>query len=128
MAYVFFWILNSSDIYITTSSTDIIHCVSDLYIRWVAGGDAKIKAHDFPSSALIQDDVFWTQVTMHHLHPIVQEGQALRYLGRGDTGPQGVTVNHIWQGIVQANQTKEKESIQIAICVHWMFVGNDKAF
>lgn len=51
-----------------------------LGIRGVDGGDAEVEAHDLPRSALVEDDVLWTQVAVDHFHPTVEEGQTLRDL------------------------------------------------
>lgn len=53
---------------------------TNLSLWGVGGWDAKVKAHDLPRSALVEDDVFWTQVSVDHFHSAVQERQTLRDL------------------------------------------------
>lgn len=53
---------------------------TNLSIWGVGGWDAKVKAHDLPRSALVEDDVFWTQVAMDHFHSTVQKRQTFRDL------------------------------------------------
>lgn len=48
-----------------------------LSIRGVDRGDAEVEPHDLPRAALVEDDVVQAQVAVHHLHPAVEEGQAL---------------------------------------------------
>lgn len=61
---------------------------------WRVGGrDAEVKAHDLPGAALVEDDVFWTQVSMDHFNAAVEEGQTLRDLKR----TQNRAVSIIWK-------------------------------
>lgn len=62
------------------------HLPTHLGIGGVGGGYAEVKTHDLPGSALVEDDVLWTQVAMDHFHPIVEKGQTLRHLKREKTG------------------------------------------
>lgn len=60
-----------------SGTLETIMPVSNLSVRRVTRGDTEVKAHDLPGSALIQDDVLWTQVTMNHFNPTVEERQTL---------------------------------------------------
>lgn len=51
-----------------------------LSIWRVCGWDAEVKAHNLPGAALVEDNVFGTQVPMDHFHATVEERQALRDL------------------------------------------------